>query len=247
MSCDAIVSDWNGTIIEYRDEKPLLEHIATDIFKASVPFNPLRMVRILRARGELDRLYREGRRDAGFDFFREMFKVYNEQIIRGTPASVIRRSVDRYAAREETQTRVDHRVLRPIEACHREGKPTGILSAGYKYGIERILAAAGHDASFDFCEADQLREDSGKAIEFGLSIYGRKQGILLKLLQDMDLDATRLAYIGDSEDDEGCFEVAGHPVVSLLAPDDLKELYAGKYGAFVPANERELADYLLRA
>ncbi len=40
MACHAIICDWNGTVIEYRDEKPILESIATDLFKASIPFHP---------------------------------------------------------------------------------------------------------------------------------------------------------------------------------------------------------------
>ena len=46
-----------------------------------------------------------------------------------------------------------------------------------------------------------------------------------------------MAYIGDSEDDEGCFEMVGYPVVALLAPDDFKVKCAQKYRAFVPNSE----------
>lgn len=247
MPCDAIICDWNGTIIEYRDEKPLLDHIATDVFKSCVPFRPVRMARILRARSKLEKLYAKAHPDAEFDFLREMFSIYNDLIIRGVPVSWVHRSVDTYAAREETQAKLDLRVLRPVEAFHSAGKPTGILSAGYGYGIEAILRVAGHRGSFDFCEADLLREANGEAIEFGLNIYGNKQGVLLKLLRTTDMDASRLAYIGDSEDDEGCFEIVGHPIVSLMAPEEVKERYANKYNAFVPANEDDLASYLQRA
>jgi len=247
MPCDAIICDWNGTIIEYRDEKPLLEHIATDVFKSCFPLRPMRMVRILKARSDLEKLYAEAHRDGEFDFLREMFRVYNDLIIRGVPVSWVHRSVDAYATREDTQAKLDLRILRPVEAFHKAGKPTGILSAGYGYGIEAILRAAGHQSSFDFCEADRLREANGEAIEFGLNIYGNKRGVLLKLLQSRDMDASRLAYIGDSEDDEGCFEIVGHPIVSLMAPEEVKEKYATKYNAFVPTDEADLASYLRRS
>ena len=247
MPCEVVVSDWNGTIIEYRDERPVLEHIATDIFRACVPLNPRGMVRILRARSQLKRLYREGHRATATDFLREMFRVYNEQIISGTPVSLVQQSVDRFAARDETQGKLDRRVLRSIEAFRRSGKPAGILSAGYGYGIEAVLKAARCDGLFSFCEADGLSERDGRAIEFGLHIYGNKLQILQRLLEDMDLDASRTAYIGDSEDDEGCLEITGYPIVSLLAPDDVKEAFSAKYGALVPANETELTRYLLEA
>jgi hydroxymethylpyrimidine pyrophosphatase-like HAD family hydrolase len=53
-----------------------------------------------------------------------------------------------------------------------------------------------------------------------------------------------VAYLGDSEDDEGCFEIVGHPVAAFLAPDELKQRFALKYKAFVPKDEKDLADYL---
>ena len=154
MACEAIICDWNGTVIEFRDERPILERIAHDWFKASIPFHPLRISRILRARRELETLYQEGGREADFDFMREMFTIYNERIIKGLSASFIRRSVDKYAREQQTQAKLDYRLLRPVRECHQAGKTTGIFSAGYKYGIESILAAAGDHEYFDFYEAE---------------------------------------------------------------------------------------------
>jgi len=247
MPCDAVICDWNGTLIAYRTERPILEGVAVDVFKASIPFHPFRMARILKARRELETLYREGRRDAELDFVREMFRIYNERIINGVPVSIIRRSIDKHANEQQTQAKLDHRILRPIKECHQAGKTTGIFSAGYKYGIERILAVAGYDRYFDFYEADQLREDDGRAVEFALDIYKRKPTLLLELLRDRGIDASRVAYLGDSEDDEGCFKIVGYPVLAFLAPEELKESYAQKYNAFVPANEKDLVNYLTHA
>ena len=247
MACDAVICDWNGTLIEYRDERPILENIARDLFRASIPFHPFRMVRILRARRKLEMLYREGHREAEFDFVREMFKVYNERIINGSAVSFICRSVDKYANEEQTQAKLDHRVLRLIKECHKLGKTTGVFSAGYEYGIRKILAVAGYSKYFDFYEADHLKENNGWATEFGLSIYKNKPRLLMKLLKDRNLDASRVAYLGDSEDDEGCFEIVRYPVIAFLAPDELKERYAQTYKAFVPRDEIDLADYLRHA
>ncbi len=247
MPIDAIICDWNGTLIEYRDEKPVLENTARDVFWASFPFHPLKIMRILRARRELENLYLRARRGNEFDFVREMFRVYNEQIINGVPVSVVLRSVESYARKPQTLAKLDQRVLRPIRKCHQTGKTTGILSAGYGHGTERILAAAGYDKDFDFIEADVLKQNSGRAIGFGLDIYKRKPPLLEKLLKDRNIDAKRTAYIGDSEDDEGCFEMVKYPIVSFLAPEELKQRYAAKLKAFIPRDELELSNYLKSA
>jgi phosphoglycolate phosphatase-like HAD superfamily hydrolase len=244
MPPDVIICDWNGTLIEYPDERPVLENTARDVFKASFPFHPLRMARIFRARRELEELYKKGRSNAEADFIRALFRVYNERIIEGVPVPVILRSIEKYARKRQTQAKLEYRVLRPIRECHQAGKTTGIFSAGYGYGIEKILAAAGYAECFDFIEADKLKANRGEAIGFGLDIYKKKPQFLLKLLKDRNIDASRVAYLGDNEDEEGCFEIVGYPVVAFLAPDELKQRFALKYRAFVPKDEKDLANYL---
>ncbi|MBM4444801.1 MAG: HAD family hydrolase [Chloroflexi bacterium] len=246
MACDAIISDWNGTIVGYRDEKPILQNIARGVFKSSLPFHPLRMVSILRAQRELETLYTEGRRKGDFDYIREMFRVFNGRIVAGVPVPLVLALVDRYAAQPGTQNELDLRVLRPISEAHREGKVTGVYSAGYRYGIEMILTVAGFRQDFDFCEADDLREEKGRAVGFMLNIYRNKPRLLAELLSRRGLDARRVAYLGDSEDDEGCFEMVQYPVVPFLAPEEAKQRYARKYRAFVPESEKELSDFLRR-
>ena len=54
-----------------------------------------------------------------------------------------------------------------------------------------------------------------------------------------------MAYIGDSEDDEGCFEMVGYPVVAFFAPGEFKDKCSRKYGAFVPDSESSLRNHLL--
>jgi phosphoglycolate phosphatase-like HAD superfamily hydrolase len=244
MPPDVIICDWNGTLIEYPDERPVLENTARDVFKASFPFHHLRMARIFRARRELEELYKKGRSNAEADFIRALFRVYNERIIEGVPVPVILRSIEKYARKRQTQAKLEYRVLRPIRECHQAGKTTGIFSAGYGYGIEKILAAAGYAECFDFIEADKLKANRGEAIGFGLDIYKKKPQFLLKLLKDRNIDASRVAYLGDNEDEEGCFEIVGYPVVAFLAPDELKQRFAQKYKAFVPKDEKDLANYL---
>ena len=247
MPCEAIICDWNGTIIEYRDEKPILKSIAIGFFKDAIPFHPLRIVRILRAQQELERLYRERRREGDFDFVREMFRVFNEKIVGGVPVSVVCRSVDRYAAEPQTQAKLDHRILRPIGEAHQAGKVTGIFSAGYRYGIERILTVAGFHQDFDFYEADDLKQENGRVVKFALNIYKNKPRLLTDLLRRRNMDANRVAYLGDSEDDEGCFEIVKYPIVPFLASEEVKQRYVQEYQAFVPDSEKDLSDYIRKA
>jgi phosphoserine phosphatase len=241
---NTLICDWNGTIIEDRDEMSILRNIAVDLFKASIPIHPFRMAHILKVRGKLENLHRERRQEAEFDFVREMFQIYNAEIISGLPVHFIHRSVDKYAMRQQTQQKLDYRVLGTIKECHQAGKVIGILSAGYKHGIERILTTAGYSDYFDFCQANQLKEENGRAIGFGLDIYRNKSEMLLKLLRNRNLDERKLVYLGDSEGDEGCFEIVKYPVVAFFAPEELKERYAQKYHAFVPENERDLVKFL---
>jgi phosphoglycolate phosphatase-like HAD superfamily hydrolase len=247
MACEALISDWNGTLIEYRTEMPALERVGVDAFRSSIPFHPLRALRILKARGQIRAIRRQGRVETDFAFVKDMFGVFNQKVASGLPASVVMASFDGYARSPETRSRLDLRLLRLIKESHEAGKTTGILSAGYRYGIERVLTVAGYRQHFDFCEADGFRTEKGRVIEFGLSIYRNKPKLLNRLLAERHLQAAQVAYIGDSEDDEGCFEIVGYPVVAFFAPDEFKDRCAQKYKAFVPGSESSLRDYLMRA
>ena len=247
MACEALISDWNGTLIEYRTEMPALECVGVDAFRASIPFHPLRALRILKARAQLRALRSQGRPETDFDFIKEMFMIFNRMVVSELPTSIVQASFDRYANSADTQSRLDLRLLRLIKEYHEAGKTTGILSAGYRYGIERVLTVVGYHHYFDFCEADEFRCEDGRVIEFGLNIYGNKPKLLLRILAEKHIEGSRVAYVGDSEDDEGCFEIVGYPVVAFLAPSEFKDRCSRKYGAFVPNRESSLRDYLQNA
>jgi phosphoglycolate phosphatase-like HAD superfamily hydrolase len=245
MPCEAMISDWNGTLIRYRTEMPVLERVGVDAFRASVPFRPLRTLRIIKARAQLRALQRQGRRETDFDFIKDMFTVFNLMVVSGLPTSVVQASFERYAKNPETQSRLDFRLLRVSRDFHEAGRTTGILSAGYRIGIERALAVAGYRHCFDFCEADEFRTVDGRVLEFGLNIYRNKPRLLRRLLTERHLEANRVAYVGDSEDDEGCFEIVGYPIVAFLAPREFKDKCSREYGAFVPDSEESLREHLL--
>lgn len=244
MTTSAIICDWNGTLIDQRDESPVFRQIAVDLFWRSIPCHINRVARLLKTRKELEVLYRQKRQEAEFDYVVELYKIFNDRVIKSLPVSFIHRSVEKYAGKPQTLQKLDFRVLRPVTAHHRAGITTGILSAGYVYGIQAILKSAGYSDSFDFLEANGLKESGGRAIGLELNIYKNKGQVLLRLLRDRNIDAKRVVYIGDSPDDAGCFELAGYPIVAFLASEALKEEFARKYHAFIPASEADLARYL---
>ncbi|MBN2098920.1 MAG: haloacid dehalogenase-like hydrolase [Dehalococcoidia bacterium] len=247
MAFEVLISDWNGTLVQYRTELPALERVGVDAFRASIPFHPLRALRILKARSRLRAIQRQGRPVTDPDSIKDMFSVFNHMVVSGLPTSVAQAAFDSYAMSAETQSRLDLRLLRIIRECHEAGKTTGILSAGYRYGIEMVLAVAGYRHCFDFCEADEFKTENGRVMEFGLNIYRNKPRLLIRLLTERQLETGQVAYIGDSEDDEGCFEIVGYPIVAFLAPDDFKNKCSRRYGAFVPGSEDSLREYLLHA
>jgi phosphoserine phosphatase len=245
MSPALLLCDWNGTLITDRDEKVILHYIARYIFWASIPFHPFRMASILSGKKMLDAMHDEDSHIKGdFDRVRSTIDIYNRKMLQGVPISLIHKSMERYARQQGTLDKLDYRLLRVVEKCHSNGITAGVFSAGLKYGIEAILEAAGYRDCFDLYMADVIEEDKGKAIRYGLTIYNRKPEVLLKLLDERNVPVRDVAYIGDSEDDTGCFEIVGYPIVSFLAPDELKQKYARSYNAFVPETEDELLRFL---
>lgn len=244
MTCSAIISDWNGTLFKDIDEQVIVRAITEYLAKSYIPWHPFKFARLLKTKNELEILNSKRNQSLESDRVIEILSIFSKNIIKGVPMSIIRRLVEKYSNRRDVQDKVVYKVLRPIAERHRAGTTTGILSAGYSYGIQMILKSAGYGDCFDFYEANLLTETDDKAIGFTLNIYKNKAEILLRLLKDMDMDPQRIAYMGDSLDDAGCFEVIGHPIVSFLTPEGLKQRFAQKYQAFVPKDEADLARYL---
>jgi phosphoglycolate phosphatase-like HAD superfamily hydrolase len=137
------------------------------------------------------------------------------------------------------------RIVRMQKA--KEQKKTGIFSAACKYPIEKVIGVAGYDKDFDFIEADQIYSEDGKAMGFGLSIYGHKHELIDEIFQRRNINPEEVAYIADTEDEAGCFEKVKYPVVSLLVSDELKNKFAREYKAFVPESIEDLDNYLNKA
>jgi phosphoglycolate phosphatase-like HAD superfamily hydrolase len=244
MTCSAIICDWNGTLFEDVDEEAIVKAIIVDLAKSYIPSHPFKFARLIKTKNELEMLNRKRKQGLGNDHIVEELQTYSEKLIKGVPMSLVRRLVEKYSNRRDVQNKVVFKVLRPIAERHRAGITTGILSAGYSYGIQMILKSAGYGDCFDFYEANILTETEDRAIGFTLSIYKNKADLLLKLMKDLDMDSQKTAYMGDSLDDAGCFEVIGRPIVSFLTPEALKQKFAQEYRAFIPEDESDLARYL---
>jgi phosphoserine phosphatase len=244
MAPQTIICDWNGTLIGHRNEMPLFSSVGNGLFKASMPFRLRKAARIIKGKRELNALHLEAKKLSVHEYVDRIFRIYNSRIVRDFPLKLVHRLIDEYAAMPEIQEQLDHSVLRPVAKCRRDGKTTGILSAGCRYGIEAILNNAGYGTSFDFYTADEIEHNNGRMVGFGLSIYGNKRAFLLDLLQERNIAPETVAYMGDTDDDAACFDIVGYPVVPFLAPDEAKERFARDYKAFVPEDEADLLRYL---
>ena len=244
MTCSAIICDWNGTLYEDIDEEVIVRAIIVDLAKGYIPSHPFKFARLIKTKNDLETLRRK--RNQGRENVRlvELLQSYSEKIIKGVPMSSIRRLVEKYSLRRDVQAKVVLKALRPVAERHRSGITTGILSAGYNYGIQMILKWAGYGDCFDFYKANILSETEDKAVRFTMSVYKNKAELLINILKDKNLDPKKTAYLGDAMEDVGCFEAVGYPIVSFLTPEELKQKFAHDYRAFVPKDESDLAGYL---
>ena len=244
MTCSAIICDWNGTLFEDIDEEAIVRAIIVELAKSYIPSHPFKFARLIKTKNDLETLRRKRNQGRENGRLVELLQSYSEKIIKGVPMSSVRRLVEKYSNRRDVQAKVVLKALRPVAERHRFGITTGILSAGYSYGIQMILKSAGYVDCFDFYRANILTETGDKAIRFTLSIYKNKAELLLNILKDRNLDPQKTAYMGDAMEDVGCFEVIGHPIVSFLTPELLKQKFAQQYKAFIPEDEADLARYL---
>jgi phosphoserine phosphatase len=244
MTCSAIICDWNGTLYQDIDEEAIVRAIIGGLAKSYIPSHPFKFARLIKTKNDLETLRRKRNQGQENSRLVEMLQSYSEKIIKGVPMSSVRRLVEIYSSRRDVQAKVVLKALRPVAERHRSGITTGILSAGYNYGIQMILKSAGYIDCFDFYMANTLTETGDKAVGFSLSIYKNKADLLLNILKDRGLDPKNTAYMGDALEDVGCFEVIGHPIVSFLTPEVLKHKFAREYGAFIPKDESDLVGYL---
>jgi len=138
MTCSAIICDWNGTLYEDIDEEAIVKAIIVDLAKGYIPSHPFKFARLLKTKNELENLRRERNQGLENDRLVEILQAYS------VPMSLVRRLVEKYSSRQDIQDKIVFKVLRPVAECHRAGITTGVLSAGFSYGIQMILKSAGY-------------------------------------------------------------------------------------------------------
>jgi phosphoserine phosphatase len=240
---EIIISDWNGTLIEDKDETPIVEFIGRELLKDSALLHPRRFLRLIMAKRQLEVLSRKVDLSTGLyplEIVKQMHQICN-RVIQGVEIDSIIKRVNLYAP--HASKRLEGRILRPIEEIHRRGKKTGILSVGYDYGIARILSAGGYREVFDFIEANGLETNGSRVSKLSFRIG--KSSWLTELLSRLSVSPEKTIYIGDANPDEPCFEVVGYPIVSFLATNAFKQHCAHKFGEqCVPETEADLRKYL---
>ena len=253
MSYKAIISDWNGTLFEPPTDEALNKKIAyavLDDTKKALTRGKLWRVtdiyKLLKTKSELKRLIQQY--EKGEVTLKELYKPFNENVLRGRDVALIEDAVIKYAT--ESALMVDKRIVRPIKKVHYEnGKGTGILSVSYDYSISRILQHAGFKYIFGGINivAHTLKKDGDKAIGLTNDIYDRKAEVMEdEFFRNRGFREHDTFYLGDSEDDEPVADLLdeGNFIVPFFASDDFRERMASKHKAFVPENEGDLLKYL---
>jgi len=248
----AIVSDWDGSLIKTKDGGSIMKPIGMAALKAACnPFSSMRkhpqvrVHKLILLKLKLEKLWKDKDTDKVV-ITEKLFDIFNEHVIKGLPSSFVLNAIRESARSSETKKKLDRRMFNVLSEVKPNLERMGILSVNSEYGIGEILRFAGLTNLFDFVCGSQLVEDRGTAIGFSLVTFKKKPQILLRLIRKGILPITDCAYIGDSPDDEGCFELVQHPIIPFLASEEFKQRCAKKYRAFVPENEQDLRNYILK-
>ncbi|MBI3190103.1 hypothetical protein HYZ41_00190 [archaeon] len=240
MPIKNIVSDWNGTLIKYPTEGRLMGEIGSSILNSDPYFehpvksitNGVRLMKHMTHLIDMKKKYKAGKieYDAIYDYF-------NENVLRGTPEQIIEKAVKKYAAKAAEE--LDTGLLKAIRDFYNEDKNTGILSTGYMNGIIKTLCTLG-TIPFHTVAANDIEWKNGEAVKFDLNIYKNKEKFLDDVFfKEHKYRPDETTYIGDTEEDEKCFEMVKYPIASFFATDDFKQHAAEKYNAFVAEEPEE--------
>ena len=249
MSIKHIISDWNGTLFCDRDEGKLWSYVGVSALKDALPY-PRATANLVSAAFRLNKLTADYKRgEIGYD---KIYEFFNERVLVHISPEVVKRYVTAYAAKPETQAKVDDRLLRPIQELCDNSARCDIVSTGYDDGIRSILGKH-TNWTFDFGSTANCLEKSGKGSKFGLSIYTAedKRRVFESCVKSSRAALPEILFIGDSDTDEACMDHAammGSRVVApFFATDAFKQHVAREYNAFVPESERDFSTFLKKA
>lgn len=242
-----VICDWNGTLLREKLEETFFLGICRRaVLRAVGRFQVGRLLRIMAAglRGYVE--YRGARRKPSRvpQHITRLVELLNPLVFRGLTRQELDDYTNAYARR--AQPMLDPRLLAPLElARERFGLPVGVISSGCRSGIEATIAMAGHD--MDFILANDFWWDGDKTGGFRFNLTNNKRELLDLLLDEHNVDAADVMYIGDGPMDVECFERVGWPVVSFLASHRQRARFARDYGAFAPTTQAEFQEHLFEA
>lgn len=240
----AIICDWNGTLFEDRYEDLFFKGLyKAVVFRSQTVINIFKLYKLWKVKRECEKLYSNGQRIAEDQSYiiKRIVDILNTKALKDLSVSVLENYTEKYA--KEAANRLDERLLRPLKKLREDNQLIlGIISSGYRAGIEKTLASKGYYV--DFVEANDFEEDKGKIKCFKFYIYTNKKAVLAAILGNSDIDRSEAVYIGDDWQDIDCFKEIDFPVVSFLAEDSFKESCAKELNAFVPANENDFKKYI---
>jgi len=242
-----LICDWNRTLCRDYYEEGYFGGICWRVFFSSViDADVPRFLSLMRLGIKCYRLFWRAmwHHDRALEYVEQIMELVNEEVISGLPVGFVEEFTSRYALR--MACKLDRRVLEPLrEARERFGLRMGVISSGSRRGIERALAAAA--CGMDFVLANDFRVEGDTVAGLELRIMHNKADVLEDLLRREGLDPRDVMYVGDSRQDEECFQRVGWPVVSFLARKKDKRLFARRCGAFVPADAEDFRRHLSQA
>ena len=238
MKPQLIVSDWNGTLIADRDDKPLLKQIGMDelAYCAKRPWRWGRAWNLAMLKGKLEATTTQYRDDpqSQTELLRATFDLYSSEVIRDTPMPRIYSSINRYAS--NAVTRLDPAFN---EFC--DATPALILTSALDLGVVEVTNKSGR---MGFTPDNHIRCVRGSrivshmayeardvtAVSILLENYDDKAEVLSEMLAKESISPESAVFMGDDFRDEPCAEIVGRFVVAPLAPDAYRQHMARTYG-----------------
>ena len=242
-----LVFDWNGTLIEDKDEKRLFKYLLEkQILESLKTFKMGKYILLKRINKKLEKLYANVY-DSHTDFsvIETVFDLYNKNVLNKMSIDKIEKYIEEYA--EEACNRLDKRIFIPLRSKYNNkhlADITCIISSGYDNGIKTILQKASYNYMFDFIVANKLIDNIDGSKYFSLEILDNKLSILKYLLYQNAIPVSNAAYIGDSVLDVECLKFVGYPIVSYFADADFKEFCRDTIRATILELPQDFAEFL---
>jgi hypothetical protein len=267
MAIKYCVFDWNGTLYGPRDEVHTYKAIGLAVKEKYIPGfkprfwgHPIKLAGLIKTKNKLDTLYQQIKSTGLYNperegLIREIYHLFNRDIIDGLPSSFIFGIADIFA--EKAKNNIDHRLLGLVPP---DSKITpGILSVAWEYIIKIMLRKSDIDWIEENILGDILEHKNSTAKGFNLRTYGKKHKFLeTHFFQHRSFKPKETIYWGDSLDDEDCFDLitseggrVGLPFLLIESGEPVDKEFvnycAKRYKAFVPKSPEDAKNFLTKS